>query len=283
MAHASISHPTRGTLTFRQAQRDEDSRQAVTNIFPEIGTDRPPLVHVATRERERRLQGRVTAPRRARNDTSTSDWEQSLANYIDELEAHCDEFQGYGSDAYTFTDGIRSESFTVVFQNVEWTLTQGRPYDIDYELTLLIGRGVMESEAIRPRNPTVNTGMSVAATVDGNDLPGLRQMRVSRNIEYDVNAIYNKDTAENNDIVPTEGTKQQVVFEGTHTGTDSLRASADSTLQGLIGTDNPVALVTRFPGYTLSGFVTAYDSNLESRFGSNSHHFRLEFIEGVKA
>lgn len=282
MAHASIDHPTRGTLEFKQAQTDADSRQAKTNIARGIGTERTPLVHIATRDRTRTINGRVTAPRRADNDPNTSDWRQALANYIDTVESHLDEFQGAGTNAYTFTDDIRSTSFNVVFESVEWTLTAGRPYDFEYEISLIIGRGVMEDRPRDPRNPTVDTSMDVAAKVGGFDLPGLRELRSTREVEFDAKAIYDKTTAENNDVVVTDGTQQTLVFRGTHTGTDSQRASADSDLEGLIGSGQ-VTFETAWPGYDLDGFVVGYDSDLEARFGDEMHHFTLTFVEGEPA
>lgn len=282
MPHARITHPSRPTLEFRQGQTDSDSREAVTNIAREIGVERPPLVHVITQERTRQLRGRVTAPRRARNDSDTSDWQQALANYIDQLESHCDEFQGFGSSAYTFEDDIRSDSFNVIFEGVEWTLTPGSPYEFVYDLSLIIGRGVMESKPIQRRNPTVQTGMNVPATVGGHDLAGLREMKVSRDVGFSPNAVYDTDSAENNDVVPEDGVQHRIVFRGTHTGSDSQRATADDNLQSLID-GNQVTFQTRFPGYALDGFVTGYETNLESRFGTQSHQFALTFVEGQRA
>lgn len=279
MPHARITHPSRPTLEFRQGQRDADTREAVASVAPELATDRNPLVHIQTRNRQRQITGRVTAPRREANDSNTSDWEQALANYVDELEAHCDEFQGF--DGYTFTDDIRSESFPVVFESVEWTLAPGAPYEIEYDLNLLIGEGVLESRSLDLREPTVDTSMSVAGRVGGEDLPGLREFQVARTLEFDTNALYGKDSAANNDIVAQEGVQHELVFRGTHTGSDSTRAAADSALESLIGTQ--VTFETRFPGYDLDGFVLGYDSNLEQRFGTQSHQYVLRFIEGERA
>lgn len=278
MPHARLTHSSRPTLEFRQAQQDQDAREAVANIAAELATDRPSLVHIITRSRTRSLRGRVTAPRRTANDVNTDDWLQALANYVDELEAHCDEFQG--SPGYTFEDTLRDESFRVVFEGVTWTLTQGSPFEVEYQIDLLIGRGVLESRPIDLRNPTVNTSLDVAARVDGNDLPGLRQLEVSRSLQFDENAIYGDDTAENNEIVAEEGTRHELTFEGTHTGTFAERAAADDALQTLIGNEQ-VTLETRFPGYSLDGFVLGYDSNLEQRFADTHHQFTLRFMEGT--
>lgn len=280
MTHARLTHPTRGTLQFRQPQTDGDQREAVGNVTPELGVDRPPLVHIETRDRTRSLRGRVTAPRRAEADPDTDDWEQALANYVDLLESHVSEFQGTG---YTFEDDIRDVSVSAVYHSLEWTLSQGAPYEIEFDAGVTVGRGTFDSAGLSRRTPTVNSGMSVAARVDGNDLPGLRQMAVSRSFGVEVNAVYNRTSAENNDVVANEGVRHEITFDGIHTGTHAERRAADDALEALLGQRDPVAFETRFPGYTLQGYVLGYDSNLEARFGENSHHYSLRFVEGTRA
>lgn len=281
MSHATLTHPVRGDLTFRQGQADEDTHEAVADITAELGVDRPPLVHITTRERARVIRGRVTAPRRAAADANTTDseWRQALANYIDLLESHVDEFQGTG---YTLEDTARDENLQSIYHTVEWTLRPGDPYDVEFTANVVIGRGTFESRSIQQRNPTVDSGMNVAAKVDGNDLPGLREMVVRRSFGFDVSAVYDKSSAENNDVVINEGVTHEITFRGTHTGTQSARATADQTLDGLIGS-GAVTFETAFPGYDLEGFVLDYASDYEQRFGGNSHHYDLRFVEGIKA
>lgn len=282
MPHARLTHPTRPTLEFRQGQTDEESIEAVADITAEIGVNRPPLVHIETRERTRRITGRVTAPRRAQNDGTTSDWEQALANYVDLLEAHCDEFQGFPpSSGYTFVDDIRSESLNAVLHGVEWTLMPGSPYEIEFSADVTIGRGTFDDRAIQTRDPSVDTAMSVPAKAGGNDLPGLREMVVRREFGIDPRPVYDVSSAENNDIVASDGVRQMVTYRGTHTGTDATRAAADAALAGLQGSQ--VTFETRFPGYDLDGFVLDYSSNLEARLGAGMHQYSLVFIEGDRA
>lgn len=290
MAHARLTHPTRPTLEFRQAQTDDETTEAVTNIASDLGTGNPPLVHVETRERSRSIQGRVTAPRRARNDADTSDWEQSLANYLDRLESHVDELQGFGGttgevspgSGYTLVDDERDESLNVVYHRMDWTLKNGQPYDVEFSLDLTVGRGTFDNEPIERRNPTVQSDMDVAARVGGVDLTGLRQMQVSREFDVETMAVYNPGSAENNDVKATGGTQQQIVFEGTLTGTRAEREAAEDSLRGLED-GSRVSFETRFPGYSLDGFVTSFESGVESRFGTRMHQFTLQFMEGEKA
>lgn len=278
MSHLRLTHPDRPTLQFRQLQSDESQRQAVANVTPELGVDRPPLVHIETQERARAIQGRVTAPRRAR-DSGESDWLQALANYADELESHVDEYQGEG---YTLEDDIRGESLNSIFESVSWTLSAGNPYEFTFDGQVRIGQGTYQSQDTQPRNPTVNTDMDVAATVGGVDLPGLREMEVSRSIGVEVRGVFDRDNAENNDIIADEGVQQLITFRGTLTGTQAERQSAEDDLKALQDGDQRT-FVTRFPGYELDGFVTDYTSTIESRMGGRITHFDLEFIEGERA
>lgn len=279
MTDYRLTHGTRGTLEFRQAQRDEDTQQAVSDVTAEIGVDRPALVHTRSRERERALTGRVTAPRRAANDADTSDWQQALANYVLELEAHVDEFQGTG---YTFEDDRRDESLSAVLRGVEWTIRPGQPYEVEYEIDLHVGRGTFDSRSVSPETATVNTGMDVVATIDGHELPGLRDMRVEKFLEFEVNAIYNKDSAEDTELVVDTGVQHRFEIAGTHTGTRAEREAADKALDAVIG-DDEIDLVTRFPGYTKTGSVTQYRPERNAGYGSGRHDYTLTFIEATEA
>lgn len=280
MTHARITHPTRGTLEFLQPQSDDDTREAVANVPSEVGNPGPPLVHVETRERSRMLRGTVTGPRRARNDPDTNDFRQALANYVTRLEAHVTEFQG--GDGYTFEDDVRGESMPVVYSSVEWSISGGEPYQVDFTAEFDVGQPAMDVRELDYSPPTTQDLGGVAARVGGYDLPGLRDLRVRRSFGVSVNAIYNKSSAANNDIIQNEGERREVTFKGTHTGTKSERATADANLESLIG-GGQVALETAFPGYTLDGFVTGYDPSLETRHGGNKHHFELSFMEGRPA
>jgi len=277
MADARLTHPVRGTLEFRQRQESEDPRQSVTDTAPEVGTDRKPLVHVRTRERQRTVRGTVTGQRRAANDADTDDWEQALANYVAQLEAHMDEFQGTG---YTYEEDLRNLSLSAVLTNLEWTYQPQAPYQIEFALQVDIGRGVFEERPIDLETPTVDNSMDVLATVGGFDLPGVREMRHERGVGFETNAVYAKGDAENNDIVIIEGVTHRVTIQGTHSGTDAERRTADANLGGLEG-GGQVTLETRFPGYSMDGYVTNYTTTGEARRGGNQHRYALTFLEGI--
>jgi len=279
MSHAQLTHPTRATLPFHQTQTNESTTQAVANIANELGVDRPSLVHTETREGEETIRGLVSAPRRSR-ESGTADWVQSLADYVDELESHVDEYQGFG---YTLEDSELDRDRTVVLESLEWSLTPGQPYDFEYEATLIVGEGTFETDTITRRNPTVNTGMNVMLRVDGVDLPGFRDLRKNRSIGLSPNAVFGRESADNNDVVVDEGVQESWTFEGTHTGTKTERQNAHNTLNNLVATKNPVTLETRFPGYSIDGFVTAYGPTQESRFGDSLNHYQVEFVRGTRA
>jgi hypothetical protein len=124
--------------------------------------------------------------------------------------------------------------------------------------------------------------MDVAARVGGVNLPGLREMQVQRSIGLEKKALFDADNAENNSLIADEGDQQTITFRGTLTGTESERRSVEDDLKALQDADE-VDFVTRFPGYTLTGFVTNYTSTLESRMGEKMTQFDLEFIEGQRA
>jgi len=287
MSHIRLIHPDRETLNFLQGQQDEFQREAVANVTSELATDRPTLVHTETREGTRTIRGSVTGLKRKR-DSGASDAVQALANYADELESHVDEFQGDQSDAnpgYTLEDDELNYSKNAVLESIEWSLTPGRIFDLEYEATVLIGKGTMEARNINRRKPTVDTGMDVMLRVDGNDLPGMRDYRMQRSIGVELKAIFNRsrDSAENNDIIMQEGEQQTIAYEGVHSGTLAERQAADAALDDIDSTKNSVTLSTRFPGYDLDVLVINYKSTLEQQRGGNSHRYRIEMIEGTRA
>jgi hypothetical protein len=260
-------------------QNDQFQREGVANATSELATDRPTLVHTETRESTRTIRGTVTGLKRKR-DSGASDAVQALANYAAELESHVDEFQGGG---YTLEDSQLDIQKRGVLESIEWSLTPGRVYELDYEATVRVGRGTFESRAITRRNPIIDTGQTPMLIVDGNDLPGMRDYRMSRSVEVNLNAVFDRDSAENNDVVFEKGQQQTIVFEGEHTGTLTQRQNADAALDALVATQNSVTLQTRFPGYDLDVFVTNYESTLEQQRGGNSHRYRIEMIEGTRA
>jgi hypothetical protein len=277
-----LTHPTRETLQFRQTQRDEFSREAVASVTAELGVDRTALVHTETRESTRDIRGRVTGQRRAANDPSVGDgeWRQALANYVDTLESHVDEYQG---DGYTLVDDILDVDRQAILESIGWEMTPGQPYEVQYTATVQVGTGTFEERPIQRRTPTVNDALPTMLRVDGIACPGMRSYQVDRSVGVEPTAVFDRDNAENNDIVAQAGVTQQVTFEGTHTGPRAERRTADAALDALAGTRENVTLETYFPGYELDGYLVAYDSNFQASYGTGRHNYRLEFVEGERA
>lgn len=280
MSHARLEHPVRPTLEFRQGVNDEYTREAVANITQQLGTDDDALVHTQSRKNRRTIRGVVSAFKQSR-ELGVSDGVQALADYADRLEGHLNEFQG--DPGYTLIDDQLDLSKNAVLESVQWSLTPGKKYELEYEAVVVVGQGTFESGAIDRRNPTVNTNMDVMVRVDGNPLPGFRDYQVSKEIGAEVKGLFNRDSAENNDVLIQDGAEQRVTFDGVHSGTLAERRQADAELDAIVATENPVTLETRFPGYSLDGFVIGYNSTLEDQRGGNSHRYRLEFVVGKRA
>jgi len=287
--HARLTHPVRPTIEFRGGQQSESQREAVASVTNELATDRKPLVHTETRDERETERGTATGNRRARNDPGTSDPWQALANYAVELEAHVDEFQGASqADGYTYENDQNDAGKAAVLESVEWSLTPGKRYELDYEASIIVGNGTMESEDITPESVTVGAAFDAMLRVDGVACPGFRDYRVTTSIGVDPNPVFNRETAENNDIINTEGRQRRVAFEGVHTGTQSERATADAALENLLATKNNVTLETQFPGYSIDGYVLRYNSTFEQQRSfddsvEGAHRYRLEFVEGQRA
>jgi len=284
--HARLTHPVRPTLEFRGGQSSETQREAVASVTNELATDRTQLVHTETRDVRTTERGTATGMRRAQNDPDTSDAYQALANYAVELEAHVDEFQG-ADPAYTYENDQTDTGTNAILESVEWSITPGRRYELDYEASIITGRGVFSMRDISPEVVTADAPFDALLRLDGTELPGFRDYRVTKELGVNPKGIFNRETAENNDVIIEEGASRVVSFEGVHTGTQSERAAADAALSELVGTKQNVTLETRFPGYLIDGYVTVYNSTFEQNraFGttSGSHRYRIEFVEGQRA
>jgi hypothetical protein len=135
---------------------------------------------------------------------------------------------------------------------------------------------------------TVGAGFDAMLRVDGVECPGMRDYRVEKALGVNPKGIFNRDSAENNDVLIEEGAGRVVAFEGVHTGTRTERQNASVALRNLLATKENVTLETRFPGYSIDGFVLEYDDDFDqnSAFGDStkgSHRYRLEFVEGERA
>lgn len=286
MTHARLTHPTRPTIEFRGGQQSDQQREAVANVTNELATDRTPLVHTETRDVRFAERGTATGLRRAAGDPDTTDARQALANYAVELEAHVDEFQG--DPAYSYVADQTGDETNAVLESVEWSLTPGRTYELDYEASIIAGRSTFAAEGITPEDVTVGPATGPMLRVDGVACPGMRDYRVATSIGVETSAIFNRSTAENNDVLPGEGRQRRVSFEGVHTGTRSERATADAALNDLLATKTNITLETTFPGYSMDGFLIGYNSTFSQNRSfddatEGSHQYRIEFVEGQRA
>jgi len=286
--HARLTHPVRPTLEFRGGQSSETQREAVASVTNELATDRKPLVHTETRDVRHTERGTATGMRRAQNDPDTSDAYQALANYAVELEAHVDEFQGASvDDGYTYENDQTDTGHPAVLESIEWSITPGRRYELDYEGSIIVGNGTMSAEDISPESVTVGATFDAMLRLDGIELPGFRDYRIATSIGVDPNPVFNRESAANNDIINTEGQQRRVAFEGVHTGTQTGRAADDAALSDRLATKENVTLETRFPGYSMGGYLVGYNSTFEQNraFGATpgSHRYRIEFVEGQRA
>lgn len=288
MSHARLTHPSRPTLEFRTGQQSESQRQAQANVINGVATDRPPLVHTETREVTESERGSVTGLRRAENDPDTSDPYQALANYALELEAHVDEFQGAGGDGYTYVNDQSGAAKDCVLESVEWSLTPGQRYELDYQATVQIGRAVYQARPIDPESVVAGAPFEAMLRLDGVELPNMRDYRVATSVGLNPRPVFDRDSAENNDIMADGGRQRRVTFEGVATGTRSDRQAFDSAVEQRLATRDPITLETRFPGYEIDGYLIAHSPTWEQQrsFGDardGANRYSITFIEGTRA
>jgi len=275
MSHLTLTHPQRPDLSLPQGQSDNYGRTAVTDIAaPVEDNDRPPAVHTRGRENERQVTGLFTAG----SDASTQG-RQAVANFLDKLETRVDIKQGEG---YDVADQQLSTSISGILPSMTWRFQSGRPFEVQYELSLQVGKGTNQTGALDRRFPIVNNGMDTMLEVDGIPLPGWRQYESTREVQTEVKPRFSRDTAQTNDIIIQSKAVQTITFRGTHTGPQAQRASDDAALDDLLATKEEVQCKTKIPGYTVPGFVTGYDSDFNADFGEEKHNYELQFTVGER-
>jgi len=203
-----------------------------------------------------------------------------VAQFIDGLESRVDQFQG---DGYTLDDEQLDENIPVVLTASSWRFNRGQPYEVQYDVSAAVGVGTNDETLLSERNPDPNGGMDTYLEIDGIALSGMRRYESTTQIQAEVKPVFNRDTAEKNEVIITNRAVQTIVFEGTHTGSQSQRASDDAALDNLLATETEINCKTKVPGYTLEGFVTGYDSTFNAGYGQNRHDYRVQFTEGVKS
>jgi hypothetical protein len=225
------------------------------------------------------MEGTVTAPKLSQDSAFSSDWRQALAEWIVKFESFCYELQGAG---YDLVDNNRNKTVAVVLERTQWRLTAGAPYEIEWEIEVRLGEGVLPQDARTEKTANVQTSMTVPASVGGFDLPGLRDLTVERSFEVNENALAFEDTAENNLIVADSGVSHRIRYRGEFAGTATERQQFDSDINSLIG-DEGRTFQTRFPGYSVDGVVLTFRSDFQAQFAGNKHNYELEFLESEPA
>ncbi len=274
-----LQHPSVGTLELRRAQQDERNEDTQPEIFNDPAVDSPPLVLVAERTGSYTMEGTVTAPKLSQDSAFSDDWRQALAEWIVKFESFCYELQGAG---YDLVDTHRNKTVPVVLNRTQWRLTAGAPYEIEWEIEVDVGEGVLPQEPRTEKTANIQSAMTVPASVGGFDLPGLRDMTVQREFDVDPNARAFEDTAESNIIIGDSGVMHQIRYRGEFAGTATERQTFDSDINSLIG-DEGRTFQTRFPGYSVDGVVLNFRSDFQAQFAGNKHNYELEFLESEPA
>lgn len=238
----SSLNDTNGPRTYlwnAEQYRTDNTAELRQDNIPTQGIQDTLLASFQSRE-EFSLNGTATGNRLS-NFGFTSDYpRKALMEWITRFESLCTELQGVG---YLYNDDVVSRYFNpldddseggVLVETCSWTYEEGSPFDVEWNIDLFRGRGVMDSDT-RNRSEYIqdqqrewedDIGNSYQSAYDdamlyedgGKSYPlgNIEQQRVEINVDFDVFELVNSEPGENL-IVPTSGAVARINIQGSIT------------------------------------------------------------------
>ena len=226
-----------------------------------------------TRQQQSEVTGKATAIRLSNQAGYSDDPVTALAEWVQEVMALINGKQGTG---FELVHDERGETINIVLEDFAWTRSAGARFEVDWDMKLRVGEGIMvqEDTAPNPANP------SSSWSLDGDDLHKPIQYREQKKMQFKPTPIAFASSPEENLQEATSGALRTVTISAEYTGPVPERNSFDQTMKGLIGQDQLVTYSSAFPGHELSVMVNNYESTQEA--GITKHgEYSLELIEGV--
>ena len=248
------------------------------NVTPFVTFDAEDAFLVGMTQREQiQITGKANGFFLADQNEYSNDPKTALAEWTQELMAVVSGTQGEG---HRLTDTERGlvgpDALLVTAEKVGFTLTGGSPFEVEYDIDLQRGEGVMPSETDRVKPADPRTTMEL----DGVDLGFFDQIREQKRCQIDLAEMLFAADAEENLISAQTGAVRNVQIAGTFTGTKAEREAFEASINGLIGTDETVTYKSPFPGHNLNVMVDTFFTSYQSGT-KDTMSYALTMIEGV--
>lgn len=215
--------------------------------------------------------GRATGNRISLQSGYSDDPNVALAQWVSEMEAKVNGQQGRGYDLVHLD---RDEEYNVVVENFSWSRTGGGRYEVQWNMVVNWGIGIMSLRQPAPIsvNPTQTT------KIGGYEIDGIESIQTTLSQEYQVYEIAFAEAGQN-ELASNTGATRQIIITGQITGGRARRNQFDRNIRSLIGDDRTVTYEEAFPGRKFEVMVDSYNSAREAgvtRMGD----FSIEMIEG---
>lgn len=215
--------------------------------------------------------GRATGNRISLQSGYSDDPNVALAQWVSEMEAKVNGQQGRGYDLVHLD---RDEEYNVVIENFSWSRTGGSKYEVQYDIVLKWGIGIMSLRDPAPLsvNPTTTT------KIGGFEIDGIESIQTTLSQKYQVYELAFAPPG-GNEYASDTGAKRQVIITGQVTGDTEERNQFDREMRSLVGIDETVTYKEAFPGREFKVMVDSYNSARKAGL-TRMGDFSIELIEG---
>ena len=233
-------------------QESQSSTEAQANVTsaPSQQSDESLLVSLESAE-STPLSGTATGIRLTKRSDYPSDPAAALSQWVQQFETLANPEQGVG---YTLVDDERDREVRVIVKSVTWTLAEGAPYEVRWELEADRGEGVLGSTPRRPTTASPNG----STTLDGTGLGSVQELRMERSLDVSVTPIAYADESESV-LTPGSGTVRRATLSGRVGGTPTELRDFEDSIRSLMGSNKQVTYQTGFPGTAHNVVVTQFE------------------------
>lgn len=268
---------TDGTTSVSLWQAQEDKAETtgdvdVTNA-PAYDSEEVLLTGL-TKQEEVSLSGTATGNRLSAMSEYSDDSVTALAEWVQLAMAMVNGSQGRGFD---LTSTERDRTIPCVIGSFGWTREEGAPLEVQWDISLKRGEGVMGKKAVSPGEADPGGPM----TLDGIDLQQPLDFREQKQQNFDPAPLTLADTPDDTVQAADSGAERRITITGKHSGSIAERKSFDDSIRALIGQDMVVEYRSPFPGHTIDVMVDSFESTRESGW-TRLGEYSLELVEGVK-
>lgn len=254
-------------------QENSAERRSSPDIHPVYSDDSEDTFIVSLEESSQiQLGGEATAFRIAQQSQYSNDPLTALAEWSARLLAHVNGQQGTG---WTLYNDYTNRQLIGIVEKVELSRKRSEKYQVDWDLTLRVGSGMMPHQPLDP----VVADPSNAAFIDNQEMHEIEELTIEKKQEVELHAYALHDYDEN-EIEGKSGAMKTITARGSIPGSETYRKDFDDHIRSRIGENYEVTYDSAFPGDSLDAVVTNYSATREAGT-TQIGGYRVEMTEGT--